>query len=1647
MAEFINLEPEIPQEQTAPINIDVDGVGGSPLDLPLASARAYKADFALGGIGYTYDRWMSAINNGEEGMLREEVASQIDLKRQEKFIKDLPTLTPEQIKTYWGEGKNASINYTNPDTVVERAYGAAISSYMDLQKVPNSFIADFQNEFPMEAKAVQDEVTDAVAFRQYLQRKNQDAQQLLKDQSLIGYGVDILKTAVPFYTSAKLRGTTDDVGPLEGGLLGGHLEAVRKALVSKDLDTAIKLFNERYDVLARDNPALAVTFTQAMLGQSYSAQMMNDLFEAVDVPASAQTLWAPVKAIAKRTVFNETKTAAKQLVAATADPDLTPAKLANVMGDTVEASVKNATDRITKSLANVPADIRTTLDDIPRVYVADIEDLAKGATAPNVSRELTGRIIDQTVKHLDNLVQVAGEMAKVNRIPELTAIEGVIKANTEGLKRLYPGLSNRILEFGELRFDPAANVFALDTLIGKSSGELFATAQGAANAASKLGILNHTIEQQGAKFYIKVSKPLDETQDLVRNLFAQTKTTKDPEGFFSSWFGFLRTPEETLSDYHRLARKVATYAPSGYVKMAQDEAKYIQDLARGVVKRDPITGGKQEVMLTGAKKRWNEWQSIVKLGRSINDKDGQPGRWFESVAELNEKYLMHLKRLPDDVETQAYFAFKRFMNMDYVLRNTAVYKSMHRLGVEEHYIKLLGAEGKMVDLPKLNAIRLRHLPGSDANIAVLGKKIGDEKVFVNGKYSPKYMKQLADDIESGKRVILRIYNDADRPLQGLGKIGAERIEYVVANRVETKNLSPVQLPRRGGGHWEYDYDFYIKQANVRPESIGSGNSRTFRHWYEGDTTIMPVQVRGMGKEVASHLDHVRKLLADRELGKGWEFKAQQLKEAKEYAEKHLMMDFDEIQLWFGVKRDEQGKRIQGWLNLHEPIQVVPKNKTIGGISDELEKRYSRVLEDGSIKSTFVDGTRRGLSAQNSIDFTGRRDAMDLLTPKNVGTTHNPLYDFEPAKMIDPLPSMDRALSRIINASYMDDYKAFAVERWLAQNGKHLKGDINEIRSAPYWYFQKAETRPGVDPKDITRINATRWQIQQLLGTSSIVDRAIQGAGQTLADGIYGATRSERLALLPQHALAAATSAPQFLRSIAFNAKLGFFAVPQLWVQAQTMGVIAGIAGPTHAISGTTAVVLSRYARFNSSPMILDKLDDIMSKMYLPGSARWKPGEFKESMEHMQRTGFGNIHEGSLALIDDMAGPKVVNTAAGDFLHAGQIFFREGERAVRYAAWHTAYKEFRTINPTGRLTEHDVGKILERADLLSVNMSRASNSALQTGIFSLPLQFLTYQFRLAELIFGKRLTNAERFRLIAMQSALYGVPAGVASTGLPVMDYLRKDAVENGYVVGDKYLETAWMEGIPSLLTGMATGVNYNIGERYGSSGMQIINEALFTDSSFLKLAGGASGSVVGNTLQALHPFWAQITNFLHPEDQRINVNESHILHAFKEISTVQGINKMLVAIHTGDVLTRKEAVAETGVGATDAVFRFLTGLQNQNINESWQQSVSYKSQQELEKKVGDRFTLEWRRAIRADAEGNHEQAKEFYANAKAMLRVGGVREDEMYQYIKRANEGMGGMIGDIDTSYYLKNAPDDKRELREDAFIRKQRLREQRQGN
>jgi hypothetical protein len=550
---------------------------------------------------------------------------------------------------------------------------------------------------------------------------------------------------------------------------------------------------------------------------------------------------------------------------------------------------------------------------------------------------------------------------------------------------------------------------------------------------------------------------------------------------------------------------------------------------------------------------------------------------------------------------------------------------------------------------------------------------------------------------------------------------------------------------------------------------------------------------------------------------------------------------------------------------------------------------------------------------------------------NEGTIANPVYKLGDPALLDPIPTMNRALSRVTNSFFMDDYKISAVEHWLREATPFLKASESEIRYAPFHAFNtlsKDAWKPGAlkeTPELIRQLETRHEQIRQFTGVASSTDALLHSWGQKMADSIYGKFGPEGLKVAglnidPMWAVNKINDPVKFLRSVTFHAKLGLFSVPQFLVQSQTYATIMGIAGFSKAGPGTFAALLHQYSRLR--PDMIDGLDRFASRLHIPGTSRWRPGEFKEAWTELRNTGFGNV-AGEYALRDDLMSHKVISTGKDKFLDAGTFFFKEGEKSVRLGAWYTAYREFRDAHPTGALTTGDRRAILDRASLLNVNMDRSSNSLMQHGVFSIPAQFLTYQIRAAELFLGKRLTMLERGRMLAWNAGLYGVPASLGVFGYPFGDNLRKSAIDLGYA--DK-INSGWygavMNGLPAAMLQAATGNTYNVGERYGNQGFTSLRDALQSDKTLWDLAGGAAGSTFVNTWANADGFRRAMVSYI-KGDPGFQMKPEDAADIFKEVSSFNSAWRLWAAIHTGRWLTKKEDYA-TDVTPLNAVFQTLT---------------------------------------------------------------------------------------------------------------------------
>src|SRR5258706_134381 len=786
------------------------------------------------------------------------------------------------------------------------------------------------------------------------------------------------------------------------------------------------------------------------------------------------------------------------------------------------------------------------------------------------------------------------------------------------------------------------------------------------------------------------------------------------------------------------------------------------------------------------------------------------------------------------------------------------------------------------------------MPHGKDNILIMGARRGDEKLYnlQSRALNPQIWEKLDKEVSSGAKRVVRIYNPDEYPLKDFSDVaGAERIRYVLSDRIDTKPLDFNHVTRRSGGHFEYDYEHYIKQAQIIPERAGSvaSDKRTkYNDLYTGDQTVMPIDNRAKGRDIARRLDAVRVLIRD-----------DKLDEAKVLAERTLPIKWDQLKGWFNPTRDPKGNILPPRLSKTEPFYVVPKNKKIYDLDKSLEQRYP---------GTFRDGTREGSdAAQNRVAFNLQRDADEV-------------------------------------------------------------GTITGGRDSSLWKYEKA-------------------------------------------------------AIIPLWALSHVHDPVRLLRSFAFNAKLGLFNPAQILVQTQNYATIAAIAGPRHAAGGAFATLIHGWANINKTPGFLAKLDEKATAMGFG-----KAGDWLEANRLLGETGFEHV-SGEYAMLDNVQ-HKFIGNDWSNFLNAGQAFFRLGEKTSRLGAWYTAYREFREIHPTGAITNTQRAEILNRADLLNTNMSRASSSQLHTGVASLTTQFLTYTLRTAELMFSNRISGAAKLRMAAIYSGLYGIPTAFGITGLPLYDVWRKEAIDRGYVMGHNWFTTTMNEGLPATLLALVTGKGdlekgnfYNIGPRYGIQGFT----QLWSDNVWWKLLGGASVSIFANTIAATSPLALSIIAGIrgNPKEMDHPFKIEDALDVFKEVSSINASWQVLTAMNTGRWLSKNEGY-QGPIGTMNALFQGATGLHSQKDDDAYQITNIRKAEEEVQKYTEKMVIKEIRRGLQDSANLDQNQANEYMRRAFGRMEWSGMPIEMRAEVIAKALNGYETQADQVNQYFATSKVPTKK---------------------
>ncbi len=1178
------------------------------------------------------------------------------------------------------------------------------------------------------------------------------------------------------------------------------------------------------------------------------------------------------------------------------------------------------------------------------------------------------------------------------------------------------------------------------------------------------------IAQQGLGFHIIVSKPLNETDNYFRQgligdsraYSSSNPSSSKPLAWTNAITGLARNPHDTLSAAETRNRLKVAYSQSKFAELAVQQMKYIEDIAKGKIKTDEFGEPANWVVnkslayvgkATGQNNRvFSEFTRTLDASRKLTDPDtGLPGYFFKGPSELQDFYLRNFDRAPSFAETKAYFAFTRLYTYDLYMREISQFRNKARLGTETHELRggYAPKGSTPVPLPVFEGVARNVLPQSEDTM-FLHNADGTGRLISADSINDTLRNQLKEDIATGKRKVVEIYDPESRPL-GIpdDKGNPARIRYVVSNAVTTTPLSHAQIGRRGGGHFEYDYDHYIKQPIVTRQWVGN----KVQHIYEGDSTFAPIGNITMGKDLSDKFNQIRQAIHDG-----------RMKDARALTQQHSDVPWKEVRGWFFPKKNPQtGDIIPARFSTEHPFQVVPKGTTINELDKTLYKRYDRTLPNGRIVNTFVDGTRHGSLARNfQTEYTGTRDSHDLFTFKNVGNKDNPVYKYEPADFTDPIVTMTRALNRIVNSTYMDDYKYSTVEHWLAENMDLLKADDDAIRAAPFAHFNEItwnSFKKGDSATDVARkMNAmSNWyKAKKLMGTPSTIDTVLHGIKQTLSDSLYASPTAQSIVkagnkvedvtgskalggiiraptVVPEWMLDRIKSPVDFFRGAAFHSIMGLWNLPQLLIQQTNWATIVALS-PGHVMQAGFGTLMHQWSRLNRTKEITQAMDNMATRF------GWRPGDLTEARAVLERTGFDSVGaEHTLRsghAKDQYVQPGIRHDIKKVTLDWGQLPFLEGEKNVRLGAWYTAFHEFRTENPFKKIDTIDEGKILARADNLYGNMSRASNSAMNAGPVGVMTQFWAYQYRLTELFLGKRTSWADKARLALVYGGLYGVGA-LALTGLPLGDFLRKRALENGYVPGgEDELATALYEGIMSYATYKATGHLYTFSGKYGPSGIPLVQDFMKSDTTIWKILGGAAGSKAASTWQATDGFTNAMLSMLKGETgkEAFPMRLQDWTDPIKAgINSMSALDRLVYAIEFGKWINKHEQTG-ANVSIASAVWMTLSGTDLQSMNDQFLKRDTIKDEDTRWKTARAEFAEERHRAEDAAKNNDKTAADDYNTRAFAVLTRAGIPKERWGEAIAFAAKGWEDTIDANNRTYYQRFVPDDRKDAAQKAY-------------
>lgn len=1208
-------------------------------------------------------------------------------------------------------------------------------------------------------------------------------------------------------------------------------------------------------------------------------------------------------------------------------------------------------------------------------------------------------LVDTALINMENLTKTLGLAVRGQRLPE-EALAIALKEAEERLSRYYLGrINDGFLDMVHIpRQVNPANVDTVVMRLGKPGQATPFTSRAEAKFHAddvySLSPGEYNIYQQGTSFYIGIPTVAQENTERVLSAVFNPKNATPTGLTRNSYFQWLRSEDELMPRDLQAQKKVAQHSP--------------QALKRA------ITDLYETNIRSLGKKRLQEVEDILIINRDgPNAAGSRKNFWYETAADFEKAFMDKHKKPPTEAQTNAYYTYRQLSDFDALLGNLSAYRDKAVKGWEQFALKVPGVDKGFFEGVARNGIPWNNQ--ADARILIYDK--------TNNKFTTVYKndaatnpnaamnRQMLDELVDRGYQVIQVADPKTRPFKQLGAEGVNldaEVNFVVTNAFERKPLSWRQVDYEAGGHVIYPYRFYVKQPVI---AVGHGG----REHYYGDNALMNFATEAEAKKYMERLNTATEMLKHNH------------PDLEKYLSANLPYDRAQFQKVFQ----------DGTFSMDRKFGFTEKGHDIFESQEALSRAHPNVVHQSS----------------NPYDMTSQLDRAFLTEKSNILSTvveqRGGIYQIAPGKQLDPFPALQAGLNQRLKSMFMNDYKDAAVKRWIEEfqdvlsvgpGGKYKT--LDELRRNSYAALYDDGVFASVGGTEQTyRLAAARGaqqSIRNFLGVHSQLGESLTAFQNQLVSSIYNKAGQSWSNWISDHALPYIKDPANFFRAVAFHTKLGSFNPVQYILQAQTMGHSIAIAG-TNGLKGSAAAAMMRSLAHTMDEGVIKAAAKKMTNF------GWKEKEFLEMYEAFRGTGLYEVM-GEAAFKGDLWDGKLFRSTTGIWLDKGSMFFNEGERMVRLTAFATAFKEFRAGNKLGKLGDTEIAAILNRADLLSMNMTRASLSAFQRGILSIPTQFMTFHLRFAEQMMGKRLTPMEKARAMLWYGAMYGVPVtlgiggpiasvagavtgfmngglkdaviqGAAATvGMwPVAEDIRAEAIKRGIDLSPLWVQ-ALMEGLPHMMLSMVAGKEYNTG-RFAPGNNQMIRD-IMRDPNLWEAAGGASGKIISDLFSSTFPLMARTAGMVFGGDNAPQVHAGDLAKILRNVSTADTAVKVWGIMQYGKHYTKEHR--ELGPADTLDALMAPLGLTPQQMHDTWIKSGITKDQKKVQSYYENKAMEEYRISIQYSQQGDHQKADAHWKNARAYIILGDFNYRDQRGIMRKAIDSAAPLMDSINQNFMRK---------------------------